>query len=240
MNNIYANPTPLRQRFIEYLTLNRKAERTVHIYVSFIYSLARDSRRSPDLLGPEDIRRWLYHLIAERKQAPFTVNLAINAARSFYGGLLQRQIEPLLHQNRLHPPRGYHGSTARRTRPAATGLSPLPGHRPALHRPRRTLRQGQPLCPPSSSPGPPPLTPTVHEPRARASHGPHAQTAQHFQCRNAHAQPLPRPAFAGGGAHAQRTPAPQPQFRESRPRAHSQPQLPASLALGNPLGLLLL
>ena len=30
MYNIYSNPTPLRQKFIEYLTLNRKAERTVH------------------------------------------------------------------------------------------------------------------------------------------------------------------------------------------------------------------
>src|ERR1035441_7040081 len=98
MTNIHSNPTPLRQKFIEYLTLNRKAERTVHCYVSFIYSLAKYSGHSPDLLGPEDLRRWLYHLIAERKQAPSTVNLAINAARSFYGGLLQRDIEPLLHQ----------------------------------------------------------------------------------------------------------------------------------------------
>ena len=98
MTNIHSNPTPLRQKFIEYLSLNRKAERTVHTYVSFIYSLARHSRRSPDLLGHEDIRQWLYHLIAERKQAPSTVNLAINAVRSFYGGLLQREIEPLLHQ----------------------------------------------------------------------------------------------------------------------------------------------
>ena len=98
MTNIHSNPTPLRQKFIEYLTLNRKAERTVHTYVSFIYSLAKHCRRSPDLLGHEDIRQWLYHLIAERKQAASTVNLAINAVRSFYGGLLQREIEPLLHQ----------------------------------------------------------------------------------------------------------------------------------------------
>ena len=98
MTNIYSNPTPLRQKFIEHLTLNRKAERTVHTYVSFIYSLAQYCGRSPDLLGPEDIRRWLYHLIAERKQAPSTVNLAINAVRSFYGKMLQRDIEPLLHQ----------------------------------------------------------------------------------------------------------------------------------------------
>src|ERR1035441_1557794 len=94
MNNIYSNPTPLRQKFIEYLTLNRKAERTVHTYVSFIYSLARHARRSPDLLGPEDIQQGLYHIIAEPKQAASTVNLAINAVRSFYGGLLQRDIEP--------------------------------------------------------------------------------------------------------------------------------------------------
>jgi integrase/recombinase XerD len=98
MKNIHCNPTPLRQKFIEYLTLNRKAERTVHSYVSFIYSLAKHYRRSPDLLSSEDIQHWLYHLIAERKQAASTVNLAINAVRTFFGGLLQRDIEPILRQ----------------------------------------------------------------------------------------------------------------------------------------------
>lgn len=95
---IYLNPTPLRQKFIEYLTLNRKAARTVQCYVSFIYALAKHYRRSPDLLSAEDIQHWLYHLIAERKQAPSTVNLAINSVRTFYGGLLQRDIEPILKQ----------------------------------------------------------------------------------------------------------------------------------------------
>src|SRR5712664_3236376 len=98
MKNIHSNPTPLRQKFIEYLTLNRKAERTVHCYVSFIYSLAKHYRRSPELLGADEIAQWLYHLIAQRKQAPSTVNLAINAVRSFYGKMLQQDIEPLLHR----------------------------------------------------------------------------------------------------------------------------------------------
>ena len=98
MKNIHSNPTPLRQKFIEYLTLNRKAERTVHCYVSFIHSLAKHYHRSPELLSHEDIQHWLYHLIAERKQAPSTVNLAINAVRSFYGKMLQQDIEPLLHR----------------------------------------------------------------------------------------------------------------------------------------------
>jgi integrase/recombinase XerD len=79
MKNIHSNPTPLRQKFIEYLTLHRKAERTVHAYVSFIHSLAKFYGRSPDLLGAEELQNWLYHLIAQRKQAPSTVNLAINA-----------------------------------------------------------------------------------------------------------------------------------------------------------------
>jgi site-specific recombinase XerD len=103
MKNILLNPTPLRKKFIEYLTLNRKAERTVHCYVSFIYALARHYGRSPDLLSHDEIQQWLYHLIAERKQAPSTVNLAINAVRSFYGKMLEQDIEPLL--KRIKRPR---------------------------------------------------------------------------------------------------------------------------------------
>jgi hypothetical protein len=57
--------------------------------------LARHTRRSPTPLGREDIGQWLYHLNAEWKQAASTVNLAINAVRCFYGGLLKRGIEPL-------------------------------------------------------------------------------------------------------------------------------------------------
>jgi len=100
MKNIHSNPTPLRQKFIEYLTLNRKAERTVHCYVSFIHSLAKHYHRSPELLSHEEIAHWLYHLIAERKQAPSTINLAINSVRSFYGKMLQQDIEPLLHRTK--------------------------------------------------------------------------------------------------------------------------------------------
>jgi site-specific recombinase XerD len=90
------NPTPLRQKFIEYLTLHRKAERTVHSYVSFLYALASFHHRSPESTDRKDLQRWLYHLIAERKLAASTVNIAINALRAFYGGMLRRDIESLL------------------------------------------------------------------------------------------------------------------------------------------------
>jgi len=96
MKNIHSNPSPLRQKFIEYLTLHRKAERTVHSYVSFIYALAKFHHRSPDQLGAEQLQHWLYHLIAERKLAASTVNIAINSLRAFYGGLLERDVESIL------------------------------------------------------------------------------------------------------------------------------------------------
>ncbi len=96
MKNIHCNSTPLRQSFIQYLTLHRKAERTIHAYVSFIYALAKFYHQSPDQLDSRQIEGWLYHLIAQRKLAPSTVNLAINSLRAFFGGLLARQIESLL------------------------------------------------------------------------------------------------------------------------------------------------
>lgn len=98
MKNIHSNPSPLRQKFIQYLTLHKKAERTVHAYVSFIYALAKFHRQSPDQLDSSQIEGWLFHLISERKLAPSTVNIAINALRAFFGGLLQRDIHLLLSQ----------------------------------------------------------------------------------------------------------------------------------------------
>jgi site-specific recombinase XerD len=85
----HSNPSPLRLRFIDYLTLHRKAERTVHAYVSFIFDLARFHHRSPDRLGPPELERWLAHLIGERKLSASSVNIAINSLRSFYGGRLR-------------------------------------------------------------------------------------------------------------------------------------------------------
>src|SRR5437660_99455 len=122
MKNIHCNPTPLRQKFIEYLTLNRKAERTVHCYVSFIHSLAKHFHRSPDLLSHDEIQHWLYHLIAERKQAPSTINLAINAVRSFYGKMLQQDIEPLQPLNKSTGQSIFYGAVAKAKLPDRGGI----------------------------------------------------------------------------------------------------------------------
>ena len=50
-----------------------------------------------------------------------------------------------------------------------------------------------------SYPGPPPLTPTAHEPLAGQTDRPPTHSVAPFQCCHGHAQPLPRPAAGGSG-----------------------------------------
>lgn len=90
------NGSPLRQKFIQFLTLQNKAERTIHSYTSFVIDLSKFHRKSPELLSNDHLKAWFFHLISQRKLSASTVNLALNAVRSFYGRFLKQDIEPLL------------------------------------------------------------------------------------------------------------------------------------------------
>ena len=50
--------TKLRQRLIEELRIHNRAESTVRCYVSHIARFAQHFGKSPDLLGPEHVRRY--------------------------------------------------------------------------------------------------------------------------------------------------------------------------------------
>ena len=50
--------TPLRQRFTEDLQRRNYATKTVSCYVAHVAHFARHFGRSPDQLGPEDIRQY--------------------------------------------------------------------------------------------------------------------------------------------------------------------------------------
>ena len=91
-----SNATPLRQKFIQFLTLRDLAERTVDSYTSFIINLAKFRHRSPDLLSPDEVHDWFYHLISERKYSASSVNIAINAVHTFYGKFLGLDSGPYL------------------------------------------------------------------------------------------------------------------------------------------------
>jgi integrase/recombinase XerD len=87
--------TPLRSKYIRDLAIRGKAERTQHSYTAYVADLARHFSKSPDLLSYEQVADWIYYLIKERKLAPSSVNIAVNAVRFLYGTTLGRPLEEL-------------------------------------------------------------------------------------------------------------------------------------------------
>jgi integrase/recombinase XerD len=81
--------TPLRQRFIDDLRLRNYARRTIDTYVSRIVAFAKHFGRSPDLLGPDEVRAFQLHLL-ERRVSWSSFNQAVCALRFFYGTTLGR------------------------------------------------------------------------------------------------------------------------------------------------------
>lgn len=81
--------TPLRQRFIDDLRLRNYAARTIETYVGRIAAFAKHFGRSPDLLGPEEVRAFQLHLLAQHVSWS-SFNQAVCALRFLYGTTLGR------------------------------------------------------------------------------------------------------------------------------------------------------
>ena len=88
--------TPLRQKFIQFLTLQDLSERTVRSYTWCIVDLAKFHHQSPDQLVPQQVHDWFAHLISQRQLGASSINVAINAVHSFYGKFLHRPCDPYL------------------------------------------------------------------------------------------------------------------------------------------------
>jgi len=82
--------TPLRQRLIDDLRLRNYSPRTIEAYVGQVVQFARYHHRSPDLLGPDDVRSYLLHLLAQ-KASWSRFNQTACALRFFYGVTLGRR-----------------------------------------------------------------------------------------------------------------------------------------------------
>ena len=54
---------PLRQKMLDDMKLRRLAPKTQDAYVDAVAGLARYYNQSPDLLGKEEIQRYLLHLM---------------------------------------------------------------------------------------------------------------------------------------------------------------------------------
>jgi len=87
--------SPLRQRFIETLTLKGYSPRSLESYVWVVAQLAQYYHRSPAELSDEQVRDYLYHLHTETGYAASTLNVAVNGLRCFYREVLHRPLARL-------------------------------------------------------------------------------------------------------------------------------------------------
>jgi site-specific recombinase XerD len=87
--------TPLREKFIEALTLQGYSPRTIQSYVGAVSKLARHFNQSPDQLDDEQIRAFLYSLHTQAEASRSTINVTINGLRCFYREMLHRSVDEL-------------------------------------------------------------------------------------------------------------------------------------------------
>ena len=76
--------TPLRQRMTEDMQVRNLALNTQTCYVQQVSMFARHFDKSPEQLGPEDIRAYQVYLTNERKLATGSVLIAVAALRFLY------------------------------------------------------------------------------------------------------------------------------------------------------------
>ncbi len=82
--------TPLRQRLLEDMCIRNLARNTQATYLLQVATFARHFARSPELLGPSEVRAYQIHLLNVRKLAPSSIAIAAAALRFLYGVTLKR------------------------------------------------------------------------------------------------------------------------------------------------------
>src|SRR6266566_7102594 len=83
--------TSLRQRMTEDMQVRNLALNTQSSYLQQVSQFARYFKRSPEQLGPEEIRAYQVYLTNERKLAPGSVLIAVAALRFLYKVSLKKQ-----------------------------------------------------------------------------------------------------------------------------------------------------
>jgi site-specific recombinase XerD len=76
--------TPLRKRMTEDMQMRNLAINTQMSYLQQVSLFARHFNKSPEMLGPEDIRAYQVYLTNEKKLAPSSILTAVAALRFLY------------------------------------------------------------------------------------------------------------------------------------------------------------
>ena len=82
--------TPLRKRMFDELQLRNYADFTIERYLDAVRRFAEFFGRSPQQLGSEQVRKYLLHLVQERRAAPSTVQIHRAALKFLYVKTLHR------------------------------------------------------------------------------------------------------------------------------------------------------
>jgi site-specific recombinase XerD len=82
--------TPLRKRMVEEMKLRNFSPHTIANYVDCVARFARHYGKSPEVLGAEEVRQYLLHLVDQKKVAWGTYNQALAALRYLYRWVLKR------------------------------------------------------------------------------------------------------------------------------------------------------
>ena len=83
--------SPLRRRMIEDMQIRNLTANTQRVYVAQVVRLACHFSKSPEHLGPAEIRTYLIHLTQERRLAASSIIVAVSALRFFYTVTLKRR-----------------------------------------------------------------------------------------------------------------------------------------------------
>jgi len=82
--------TSPRQRFIEDMQIRNLAVNTQESYIQQVSVFARHFKKSPKLLGPEQIRAYQLYMTNEKKLSPGSIIVAISALRFLYRVTLKK------------------------------------------------------------------------------------------------------------------------------------------------------
>ena len=82
--------TGLCQRMIEDMQVRNLAPDTQHTYLHQVSLFVRHFGKSPELLGPADIRAYQIYLVRDRRLAAGSVVVAVSALRFLYKITLKR------------------------------------------------------------------------------------------------------------------------------------------------------
>ena len=82
--------TPLRRRMTEDMQVRNFSPHTQNSYVQQVSLFARHFSKSPEVLGPEEIRSYQVYLTNERKLATSSILIAVSALRFLYKVTLHR------------------------------------------------------------------------------------------------------------------------------------------------------